>query len=109
MFDFIYKCKYSEKLLSKFEKSEDNPILINLLERKEIVNKANKEKTYDEIFYEYLSLFKDKTNQKYFSLMVKFILLFREFYIKNNNENEKENKEKLDKGKSNFRIDSRFM
>ena len=98
VFDFIYKGKYSEKLVSKYDKSEDNPILINLLEGKETVIKPNKEKTSDEIFYEYLSLFKDKTNQNYFSFMVKFILIFREFYIKKNKENP--NKEKLDKKKS---------
>ena len=62
------------------------------------VIKPNKEKTSDEIFYEYLSLFKDKTNEKYFLFMVKFILLFREFYIKHIKENE--NAEKEDKEKS---------
>ena len=95
VFIFIYKGKYSEKLVSKYNKAEDNPILINLLEGKERVIKPNKEKTSDEIFYEYLLVFKDKTNQNYFSFMVKFILLIREFYIKNNKENE--NAEKLDK------------
>ena len=100
IFDFIYKGKYSEKLVSKYDKSEDNPILINLLEGKETVIKPNKEKTSDEIFYEYLSLFKDKTNQEYFSFMVKFILLFRELYTSKNNENQNENRENLDKQKS---------
>ena len=98
VFDFIYKSKFSEKLISKFNEAKDNPILNYLLEGKEMITKVNKEKTFDEIFYEYLSIFKEKTNNNYFSFMVKFILLFREFFIKNNDENE--NDKKLDKGKS---------
>ena len=59
----------------------------------EISNKPKKEKCCDEVFYEYLHTFKDKTNQKFFTLMIKFILLFRECYdLSKNKENNDENK-----------------
>ena len=41
--------------------------------------KDKNEKTCDEVFYEYLSTFKDKVNDKYLTLLIEFIILFREF------------------------------
>ena len=43
-------------------------------------SKPKNEKTCDEVFYEYLHTFINKTNKTYFSLLLKFILLFRECY-----------------------------
>ena len=43
-------------------------------------SKTKSEKTCDEVFYEYLHTFVNKTNKTYLSFLVKFILLFREFY-----------------------------
>ena len=55
-------------------------------------NKDGNVKTCDDAFSEYLISFMNKTNRKYFSLMLKLILLFRECYdiIKNKDKNEEE-------------------
>ena len=49
-------------------------------------------KTCDDAFSEYLISFMNKTNRKYFSLMIKIILLLRECYdlSKNKDKNEEE-------------------
>ena len=91
VFQSIYKTKASEKLFSKPNNYQENPILNNLVLQSPLVNRPNNEKTCDEAFYEYLFTFKSKTNQKYFTLMLKFILLFRECYdISKNKEIKKE-------------------
>ena len=61
-----------------------------------ISEKAKNERSCDEVFYEYLSIFKNKANDKYFTLIMKFIILFRECYdiSKNKNVNE-ENREQV--------------
>ena len=55
-------------------------------------NKDGNVKTCDDAFSEYLISFMNKTNRKYFSLMLKIILLFRECYdiSKNKDRNEEE-------------------
>jgi len=53
-------------------------------------NKAENIKTCDDAFSEYLISFRDKTNRKYFSLMLKLILLFRECYDICKNKDKKE-------------------
>ena len=64
--------------------------------KSEVTKKPKNERSCDEVFYEYLCTFKDKTNQKYFSLMVKFTLLFRECYdINKNKDNKDENKKSV--------------
>ena len=69
--------------------------MANLVIRKnDILNKPKNEKTCDEIFYEYLISFMNKTNKKYFSLMLKFILLFRECYDLSKNKEKKEGEKK---------------
>ena len=51
-------------------------------------DKPKNEKTCDDVFFEYLYTFKDKANDKYFSLLMKFVLLFRECYdISKNKDN----------------------
>ena len=63
-----------------------------MVSRNNIQNKVGNVKTCDDAFSEYLISFMNKTNRKYFSLMVKLILLFREFYdiSKNKDKNEEE-------------------
>ena len=81
IYKFIYENKYSYKLFSKPKHYKDDKILNNLFFEKKLDNKSKNEKTEEEIFYEYLIEFKDKTNEKYFSFMIKFIILLKEFYF----------------------------
>ena len=83
VFKNIYESPSSNKLFSKPKTYKDNPILENLVIKKNVENKKKKEKSCDDIFYEYISSFMNKTNKKYFVLMLKFILLFRECYYSN--------------------------
>ena len=80
VFEFLYEGQYENKLFSKPKSFKENPILNNLATNAEFSNKPKNEKTCDEVFYEYLSTFKDKTNPTFFTLLVKFALLFRECY-----------------------------
>ena len=72
----------------------DNPVLsmiVNLNKGKNpFGNKMKTEKNCDEVFAEYLNTFKDKTNKKYFTLLVKFIILFRECYDLSANKEKKD-------------------
>ena len=80
VFHFLYESPLANKLFSHPKTYEENPILRNLVENSNVVNKPKNEKTCDEVFYEYLHTFQSKTNKKYFSLLLKFVLLFRECY-----------------------------
>ena len=80
VFKFIYQASTSNKLFSHPNSYEENPILKNLVENASVSQKPKSEKTCDEVFYEYLFTFKNQTNRKYFALLTKFILLFRECY-----------------------------
>ena len=80
MFHFLYEGSYANKLFSSPHTFEENPILKNLVENNNVSSKPKSEKTCDEVFYEYLHTFQSKTNKKYFSLLLKFVLLFRECY-----------------------------
>ena len=96
VFQFIYKGKYKDKLFSKPEKYEDNYILNNLVKNAQLPLKLKNEKCCDEVFYEYLYTFKDKTNEKYFTLLLEFILLFRECYdVSKNKTIKEENKRQI--------------
>ena len=75
VFDFLYKGQYMGKLFSHPITWEENPILKNLNDNTPIADKKT-QKTCDEVFYEYLQSFKDKTNEKYIN-----ILIFTPFYI----------------------------
>ena len=93
VFDLIYKGSYMEKLFSHPKSFEENPILKNLVDNAIIdAQKAKNSKSCDEVFYEYLKSFKDKTNEKYFSLLIKFVLLFRECYDKSKTKDSKRKK-----------------
>ena len=87
MFNSIYLGPYACKLFSKPKSYKENYILDNLIKNEKISEKPKNEKTCDEIFYEYLSIFKNQVNDKYFTFMMKFILLFRECYDVSKNKN----------------------
>ena len=80
VFNDLYLGPYADKLFSKPKSFEDNYILNNLVKNGKLPEKARNRKNCDEVFYEYLSIFKNKTNEKFFTLILKFILLFRECY-----------------------------
>ena len=94
MFELIYKGNHRDKLFSHPESFEENPILNNLKEDSPISDKPKNTKSCDEVFYEYLKTFKDKTNEKYFALLIKFVLLFRECYDYSKNKDSKEEEKK---------------
>ena len=80
VFEFLYLGQYADKLFSRPKSFTDNKILNNLVINAPLPNKIKSEKTCDDVFYEYLHIFKDKTNSRFFSLLIKFVLLFRECY-----------------------------
>ena len=80
VFDFIYKGKYSNILFSHPKSYEENPVLKKLYENAPISKTDKNSKNCNDVFYEYLCEFKEKTNEKYFKLLLKFVLLFRECY-----------------------------
>ena len=87
---------FRDKLFSKPKSFNENYILDSLTKKEKITEKPKNERSCDEVFYEYLSIFKDKANDKYLTLIMKFIILFRECYdiSKNKNVNE-ENREQV--------------
>ena len=92
VFNFLYLGPYKGKLFSKPQNYEENYILNNLVKNKKISPKIKDERSCDEVFYEYLSIFKNKANEKYFNFILKFILLFRECYDMSKNKNLPEEK-----------------
>ena len=97
IFDDLYKGNFKDKLFSCPKSLEEEPILNSLLTKAELdENKQKNEKTCNEVFYEYLKTFKDMINDKYFILMTKFVLLFRECFDLN------KNKEKTEEERTNL-------
>ena len=94
VFEFIYQGPFAEKLFSKPNSFQENPILNNLVLQSPVTNKPKNQRTCDEVFYEYLFTFKNQINQKYFALLLKFILLFRECYDVSKNKEVKEEEKK---------------
>ena len=80
VFDDLYNGKYKDKLFSSPKSVEEEPILNNLKNNAPSSDKAKNEQTCDEVFYEYLKSFKNIVNDKYFLLLTKFVILFRECY-----------------------------
>ena len=91
VFTSLYCGNFADKLFSKPKNEDDIPILANLKKSVPISNKLKTEKTCDDVFYEYLAYYKDKTNEQYFSLLIKFILLFRECYDLSKNKDKDNN------------------
>ena len=87
VFNFIYLGPYSDKLFNKYKSYKENYILDNLTKNEKVSEKPRNQKSCDEVFYEYLSIFKNKANDKYFTLIMKFILLFRECFDVSKNKN----------------------
>ena len=94
VFKFIYEAPTSDKLFSKPKTYQENPILNNLANQSPPSVKIKSQKSCDEVFYEYLYTFQSKCNQKFLTLLVKFILLFRECYDINKNKDLKEEDKK---------------
>ena len=94
-FSFIYESRKSSKLFLKPKSYNDIPVLLNLISRNLIMNRTKNEKSCDEVFTEYLLSFMNKTNKKYFLFMLKFILLFREFYDISRNKDKKDEEKKV--------------
>ena len=61
------------------------------------LEKEKKDRTADDVFYEYLTYAKDQTNRAYLSLVIRFVLLFRECFnlSKSKTVVENENKEEV--------------
>ena len=87
VFNFIYLGPYSDKLFNKYNSYKENYILDNLTKNEKVSEKPRSQKSCDEVFYEYLCIFKNKSNDKYFTLIMKFILLFRECFDISKNKN----------------------
>ena len=79
VFELIYKGSHMDKLFSHPQSFEENPILDNLNKDSPISDKPKNTKSCDEVFYEYLKTFKDKTNEKYFALLIKAGFLSNSF------------------------------
>lgn len=98
VFQFLYQAESSDKLFSKPKSVEDNPILKNIMEKKCALNPdgetQKQNKTCDDVFYEYLANFKKETNENYFILLTKFVLLFRECYDISKNKDKGEDEKK---------------
>ena len=75
IFENLYK-KYGGVLYKNIKKEKENPILNYLLNPNEI--KDENIKTCDEIICKYLNYIKPLTNEKYYTFVTKFIILFRE-------------------------------
>ena len=73
----IYKDFSTKKFFKFLKKPVENPILYNLLIKKNY-NNGIFFPVCDDIFSEYLMFFHPMTNEKYFIFVLKFILLFRE-------------------------------
>lgn len=87
VFNFLFKGEHASKLYSHPTKYEENVILNNLYTNAALSIKEKSEKTCDDAFYEYLSFVKQETNETYFVLILKFIILFRECF--NNSKSKK--------------------
>jgi hypothetical protein len=66
-----------------------------LYENAEVIKKDKSQINCNEAFYEYLSEFKEKTNEKYFKLLLKFVLLFKECYDVSKNKDLKDEEKKI--------------
>ena len=95
VFYFIYNGKYADIFYSHPNGLEEISILKKLYDDELISNEEKSKKNCDDIFYEYLKECKNKTNKKYFSFLLKFIIILKECYYSNQtillNEEEKRN------------------
>jgi hypothetical protein len=95
VFDDLYKGEFKDKLFFIPNSINEEPILKSLINKEELdENRQKSEKNCNEVFYEYLKSFKDMVNDKYFILLTKFVILFRECYDLYKNKN-KPNEERI--------------
>ena len=97
IFDELYKGEFKDKLFFFFLSVEEEPILNYLSKKTELDEKIPKnERQCNMVFYEYLKSFKNLINDKYFILITKFVLLFREcFDLTKNKDKTQEERAKL--------------
>ena len=97
VFDELYKGNFKEKLFYCPQSVDDEVILKKIKNKEELNNNKEKnEKNCNDVFYEYLTSFKNMVSDKYFILMTKFVLLFREcFDLHNNKDKAMEERAKL--------------
>ena len=97
IFDELYKGEFKDKLFSCPKSVEEEPILNYLSKKTELDEKIPKnERQCNMVFYEYLKSFKNLINDKYFILITKFVLLFREcFDLTKNKDKTQEERAKL--------------
>ena len=93
VFHALYEGPNKDKLFSSPTNIQENSILNNLATNANLSDTPKNKKTCDEVFYEYLYMFKDKANEKFFTLLVKFVILFRECYDVNKNKEKEGQKE----------------
>ena len=92
VFAALFQGEYKDKLFSHPDKIEDNVLLNNLLSgESNSKNLDKKDRKCDDVFYEYLMIAQKETNEEYFTLVVKFILLFRECFNFNKKKKEEGN------------------
>ena len=78
MFDDIY-VPYGGKCFKRPDNFTDHALLEMLfLEKDPPEDKPKNENTCDEAFYQYINYMKKLTNKNYFTLALKFVILFRE-------------------------------
>ena len=78
-FNCLFQGKYKDKLFKCINDINENPILKNLIENdNSVILKDKGLKNCNDIFYQYVNECQKKCNEKYFILLLKFILLFRE-------------------------------
>ena len=65
----------------------------SLVKNAKITDKPKGQRNCEEVFYEYLATFKNQANDKYFLLVLKFIILFRECYDVSKNKENQDKKE----------------
>ena len=94
VYDFLFNGKYKDKLFSQPDSINDIPILKNLIENdNSVILKDKGLKNCNDIFYQYVNECQKKCNEKYFILLLKFILLFRECEnLSKNKDKEKDKK-----------------
>lgn len=66
---------------------DSNNNLLSLLKEYKPITKPLEERKTDDVIYEYLLQTKHLTNEKYYELIIKVLLLLREYYNQTNNDN----------------------
>lgn len=99
-FKQIYMGEHKTGLINQASELKDVYLLNLLYEGKvsDVIGSKEDKKSFscDRVFYQYLWEVKEKTNERYFTLLLKFIILFRECFNKVKQEGAKDSKENFD-------------